>query len=492
MRKSLSLLFAFLLLLPGPTAAAATAAEAAYEQARLDYFALRKDEKRRQWRHHWQRVIAGLDGATKRLRGDARCKALFNAGRAWHDLSEISYLQSDREEAIARYRRLADDCPRSSLADDALFHMAELQRKRDPAAARSTLDRLLASHPKGDMAAAARSLRAELPPPARGEKRVAAAPKGGAQEKGQEKRPATPAQAKNGAKQAAAVPPASPPAARDTSASSAPTMAKTETERTPAASPAGRPDEATAAEAELPGSRLPSAADILAALDAKGADAERPEDVALSEDLRRDALARQQGPLHDEAALDPERLAAIEKATGGEIPLSLAAGLKVRRVVIDPGHGGKDTGAIGSGGTKEKDLTLAIARRLKRHLEGMGLEVLLTREEDVYLDLEERTRFANEKQADLFLSIHVNAAENRKARGIETYTLNLNSDRYAMRLAARENASSSKRIGDLQFILADLATKANTDDSIRLARLVQSELVSRLRKTWGDSIRDLG
>ena len=214
--------------------------------------------------------------------------------------------------------------------------------------------------------------------------------------------------------------------------------------------------------------------------------------MALAEDLRRDALAKQEAPLHGEATLDRERLAAIEKSTGGEIPLSLAAGLKVRRVVIDPGHGGKDTGAIGKGGTREKDLTLAIARKLKRHLEAMGLEVLLTRDKDVFLDLEERTRFANDKQADLFVSIHVNAAENRKARGIETYTLNLNSDRYAMRLAARENASSKKRIGDLQFILADLATKANTDDSVRLARLVQSEMVTRLRKTWGDSVRDLG
>src|SRR5690606_2249769 len=82
---------------------------------------------------------------------------------------------------------------------------------------------------------------------------------------------------------------------------------------------------------------------------------------------------------------------------------------------------------------------------------------------------------------------------NRKAHGIETYTLNLNSDRYAMRLAARENASSERRIGELQFILADLATKANTDDSVKLARLVQSKMVSRLQSRHGkDRIRDLG
>src|SRR5690606_23483394 len=132
----------------------------------------------------------------------------------------------------------------------------------------------------------------------------------------------------------------------------------------------------------------------------------------------------------------------------------------------------------GPDGAKEKDLTLAMAKKLRTYLEEKGLEVLLTRESDRTLSLEERTRFANEKGADLFLSLHVNAAHNRKAHGIETYTLNLNSDRYAMRLAARENASSERRIGELQFILADLATKANTDDSVKLARLVQSKMVS--------------
>ena len=139
--------FAILLLLAAlllPAAAAAGEAEA-YAQARLDYFALRKDEKRKPYRHHWMQVIRGLDRGAGKLKGDDRCGALFNAGRAWHDVSEISYLQDDREEAIRRYLRLVELCPRSSLADDALFHAAELQQRRDPAAARRSLDKLLAS-----------------------------------------------------------------------------------------------------------------------------------------------------------------------------------------------------------------------------------------------------------------------------------------------------------------------------------------------------------
>jgi N-acetylmuramoyl-L-alanine amidase len=168
------------------------------------------------------------------------------------------------------------------------------------------------------------------------------------------------------------------------------------------------------------------------------------------------------------------------------------AGLKVHRVVIDAGHGGNDTGAIGPTGVKEKDVTLAIARKLASKLEDAGLEVVLTRDTDRYVKLADRTALANEKRGDLFISVHCNAGASRKWRGVETYTLNLNSDRYAARLAARENAGSERGIGELQYILADLATKANTDDSTRLAHAVQSELHDAVREDGGKEARDLG
>lgn len=558
MRTYATILLLVLSLLPG--AAPAASADAAYQQARLDYFALRKDEKRSKFRHHWLKVISALDRGANQLRGDARCGALFNAARAWHDLSEISYLQDDRAEAIARYSRVADGCPRSNLADDALFHTAELQQKRDPDAARRSLDKLLAAHASGDRARDARVLRSQLPPPQKQPTAVASRPtpasaptrpasttsaaapqQATAASASRTAAPATQAAAASASvsstRAASAAPQtsssASPASAASASAPSTAAAASQSAAATASAgaaptrgsSTAGAPASAVAAASAtqttaapqggaaaepIAGAGLPSAVDILAALDAKGADANRPEDVALAEDLRRDRMAR--APSGAAAAvapapaaaqrpaatqppaptLDRDRLAALEKATGGEIPLSLAAGLKVRRVVIDPGHGGKDTGAIGKRGTREKDLVLNISRKLKKRLEAMGLEVLLTRNRDEFLELEERTRFANDSHADLFISVHVNAAENRRAYGIETYTLNLNSDRYAMRLAARENASSSKSIGDLQFILADLATKANTDDSVRLARLVQGEMVGTLRRSYGTKIRDLG
>jgi len=183
------------------------------------------------------------------------------------------------------------------------------------------------------------------------------------------------------------------------------------------------------------------------------------------------------------------------KGAPGGISLSQQMGLKIRRIVIDAGHGGSDTGAIGPTGVKEKDVTLAIAKRIKRRLQkGLpGIEVLMTRETDKTLELADRTNLANSSGADLFISIHANANPSRKVHGVETYYLNITHDRYSIRLAARENAEGAggASISDLDYILADLAMKSNVDDSIRLGRAVQRNVVSRLRKDY-KNVKDLG
>jgi N-acetylmuramoyl-L-alanine amidase len=189
----------------------------------------------------------------------------------------------------------------------------------------------------------------------------------------------------------------------------------------------------------------------------------------------------EQGDAPDEAARIAEE----------RLPLAQQLGLKVRKVVIDPGHGGHDTGAIGKGGTREKDVTLAIARRVAARLRARGLSVVLTRDDDTYVRLEERTRVANEERGDLFISIHCNAAPSRALTGIETYTLNTSSDRYSIRLAAQENSASEQGVGDLQYILADLTAKANTAESVQLARAVQRSLVRQVRSAFAEA-QDLG
>ncbi len=165
----------------------------------------------------------------------------------------------------------------------------------------------------------------------------------------------------------------------------------------------------------------------------------------------------------------------------------------IRRIIVDAGHGGHDTGAIGPRGVREKDVTLSMAKRLADKLRSQGFEVTLTRTDDRYLKLEERTAMANMARGDLFVSLHTNANPRRDRGGIETYFLNVTDDRYARRLAARENGSlelddSPK---DVQRILTDLDSKASAGASRTLARLVQKEITSRARQSR-DPVRDRG
>jgi N-acetylmuramoyl-L-alanine amidase len=184
------------------------------------------------------------------------------------------------------------------------------------------------------------------------------------------------------------------------------------------------------------------------------------------------------------APVTPSPSATVKK--GGKIPpgsLAKQLALGVRRVVIDPGHGGKDYGAPGYlKGVHEKNVVLQIAKRLAKKIKTeLGLEVILTRNSDRSLTLEERTAFANTKSADLFISIHTNASRDRRAYGLETYFLNLATDEEAIRVAAMENATSTKNISDLQKILFDLMQNAKINESSRLAAFVQSAMVGHLR-----------
>ncbi len=160
--------------------------------------------------------------------------------------------------------------------------------------------------------------------------------------------------------------------------------------------------------------------------------------------------------------------------------------LKVGRIVIDPGHGGRDGGAPGrEPGIHEKKVVLDLSRRLAEKIRrDLGYEVIMTRADDRFLTLEERTAIANTKNADLFLSIHTNACLSRDAHGIETYFLNLATDADAMRVAARENSTSEKNISDLQKILNDLMQNAKINESSRLAGYVQSSLCENLRRHY--------
>jgi len=193
-------------------------------------------------------------------------------------------------------------------------------------------------------------------------------------------------------------------------------------------------------------------------------------------------------PSHSRTKTAASRLAANRKSSdpdvheakptaSGDRSLIRALGLKIGKIVIDPGHGGHDTGTIGPNGLEEKDLVLEVGRRLGKLLETrLGAEVVYTRKDDTFIPLETRTAIANQQRADLFISIHANSSQDPAARGVETYYLNFTSSPEALDVAARENAVSEKSIYELQDLVKKIALKEKIEESREFAGDVQESL----------------
>lgn len=192
-------------------------------------------------------------------------------------------------------------------------------------------------------------------------------------------------------------------------------------------------------------------------------------------------------PVPDAAVLQPAR-----PARDGTRSLTRALGLRIGRVVLDPGHGGHDQGTKGPAGLLEKDLVLDVAQRLGALIEErLGGEVVYTRRTDEFVPLEERTAIANEQKADLFLSIHANSSPIRRVSGAEVFYLNFTTSKEALDLAARENAGHGKSIFELRELIQKIALKDKLEESREFAGYVQREL-SREWKRLNSSARDRG
>ncbi|HEX9902639.1 MAG TPA: N-acetylmuramoyl-L-alanine amidase [Acidobacteriota bacterium] len=167
-------------------------------------------------------------------------------------------------------------------------------------------------------------------------------------------------------------------------------------------------------------------------------------------------------------------------------------GLGIRSIVIDPGHGGTDPGCLGRNGEQEKDLVLDVCLRLQKLLAAVkDLQVLLTRETDIFIPLENRTVTANQNQADLFISVHANSSLNPKRTGIETFYLNFSPDPAVMEIAARENATSTNTISKMKTIVPKIFQNEKISESRDLAEKVQRSLILHLSRFYGD-VQSLG
>lgn len=177
--------------------------------------------------------------------------------------------------------------------------------------------------------------------------------------------------------------------------------------------------------------------------------------------------------------------------SGGDYTLARQLGLGVSRIVIDAGHGGNDPGAKANG-IEEAELTLDIALRVEKLLKQQpGMDIVLTRRTDVFIPLEERTEIANREGADLFLSIHANAARRAAAKGVETYFLNFATNPEAEAVAARENATSGKSMGNLPKLVQQITLNTKVKESREFAQMVQTSMIRGLR-AQNKAVTDLG
>lgn len=536
--SALALLLALAWLL-GPWAAAPAGAQsdqALYERARKDYQWLTSNPRGKVVYQNWQSLYDRFASIyTADPHGELASQCLWWMGRVRAGAWEQFQRQSDFMEAVDLFRRFINHFPRSRLADDAQFNLGRLyEQAGDKQQAYLEYLRLTVNHPKGDMAPQAKArldaLEKELRPAGDGKSIVEQAQKASraAQEPAGLAPPAEPTPALASPEPERPVEPSDPTLASlgEVRHWSTPSYTRVvlsldrpvpySTNLLPADKDAEKPrrlyvdlrgarlsgkikdtlpiDDGllTAARAgQFSGDTVRVVLDMKSLLSYKIFTLDNPFRVVV-DCFGKDQPVTVKTARRDKA--EPKTPATRYTSRAHKVPrgraeaepqgLGLAAqlGLGVRRVVIDPGHGGKDPGTVWRG-IKEKDLTLDVAKRVAEKLRRQGgLEVLLTRSQDVTLPLEDRTAFANTKEADLFVSIHVNAAPSPKLCGLETYFLNLAADEESMRVAARENATSQRSISDLQVILKDLMLNSKINESNRLAHVIHRELLGGVRK----------
>lgn len=236
-------------------------------------------------------------------------------------------------------------------------------------------------------------------------------------------------------------------------------------------------------------------------IDVRGVKKDRPEKTAVppqvvdsskqTSAIRETTTTNAFITLKDNKKRKPGKKQLSSITTKTQLSLAQQLGLGIRKIILDPGHGGKDPGAMAFG-MKEKDIVLKVAKKLARILQQeYTYEVQLTRKTDIFLPLEERTALANTAGADLFVSLHVNAHPDKSVRGVETFYLNLATNAEAMRVAARENATTTHNISDMQNILSDLMQNSKITESSRLAEFVQANMISGLERNHY-SVKNLG
>ncbi|WP_303720931.1 N-acetylmuramoyl-L-alanine amidase [Malonomonas rubra] len=475
-----------------------------YTSLLSDYRHLMTSSQLQRQRVNWEKIIRRLDRFVKNNRLDEEAaKAMFLRARTWDGLSRASGGNEDAREAISQYLEMVDRFPGHNLADDALYAAGQIAEDRlhDQTSAYRYYRWLIDQMPQGDMYEAAKKRVIHLPDPV----------------------PEVAPPVRETAYSAAADSPrlekirywSGPEYTRVVFDMSAPVTAQPHLLRgenprlyfdllyTEISSQlqqdipilngliqrvrASRFDE----------QRIRVVLDLSRVLEYKFITLENPYRLVV------DLLGK---PSSTAKALSSTNVGQLGNADDSiadiltKVPTTQpvlhvpqqSKDVGIRLIVVDAGHGGKDPGAVGPSKVREKDVALSMARTLAAELRRqMGVKVLMTRSDDRFLELRERTAYANQVGADLFISLHANASKSRKAYGLETYFLNLAKNNQAAEVAARENGTTLQDVSNLEAILFDLMANAKINESSRLAAKVQQSMVSDLRPHYS-RIKDLG
>ncbi len=482
----------------------------AYQRARAAYDRLASSARLRRYRKNWLKVIDAFRRVYLKYPGNKEIapRALFMMGRCYVELYGYSRRLSDIQEAIERYQVLVERYPFSRLADDALYQVGQIYKMTGrPTSAIKAWRQILKDYPNGSHARLARhKLEALGIKPGDKEKKKKANPArsmAGKKARGnkQKKRVATIKDLKYWSDKdyTRVVVYSTGPVAIKKGVIPANRRKKLPRrfylDLYPAYKKAGLPEYFRIRNGLLRSVRIAQFAPRTVRVVFDLERTEKTKVFYLREPFRivTDAFgAHYSKKTCLVKSSKPGKKHGKIKLSGKKLSLAQQLGLCVRTIVIDPGHGGKDPGARGPSGLKEKDVVLSIAKKLAKILrKELKCKVIMTRKTDRYLPLTQRTAIANSYKADLFVSIHANAAPTRRLRGIETYYLNFALDEDAMRVAARENATSKKRIGELKSILNDILKNSKVNESSRLARNVQESIIYALKRRY-KNIRNLG
>ncbi len=458
-------------------------------------------------RNNWDKLIAGFDRfVVQQPQNKDIDRALFLKARLWDGLSRASGSSKDALEAIDQYKVMAERFPDSRLADDALFLAAQIaeNKLKNKSSAYRLYQQLIVQMPKGDMVAEAQKRIAKLPAPKVQQPVVAEVGHADYRMVGDAPR-LVKIRYWSGPEYTRVVLDLSAPVVAK------PNYLKGENPRLyfdllytkvvnglPATIAIGNGLVRQVRASQFDEQRTRVVLDLNRVAEYKLVTLENPHRLVIDIKGQPAGVAlstqppgRQDAPIAADDSIASILNSSSDRQVAVHIPRE-EHDEGIRLVVVDAGHGGRDPGAIGPNNTYEKDVTLAMAKVLAKRLrQQLGVKVLLTRSDDRYLKLRERTEYANQVGADLFISLHANATANGKASGIETYFLNLSKNNQAAEVAARENGTSLQEVGNLEAILFDLMANAKINESSRLAAEVQQSLVSGLRSHYS-RVKDHG